>query len=189
MALKPSTRDKLKSVGSAAVAAALSKRGLPDRRLAGLRPLAPMQDPLIGEACTAIEHCRAGAVLAVEAGKPLPPMALLARRGVAGIVSAGPLREQAEIVRRGLPAYQPPTGLTKPLPIGTGDVLVGDRQGVVVIPAHLVDEIAEEAAEALAFEAFTAEQVDAGGGVYGLHIASGEQARIAFAAWRKLRGR
>ena len=39
------------------------------------------------------------------------------------------------------------------------------------------------------FEAFTAEQVDAGGGVYGLHIASGEQARIAFAAWRKLKGR
>ena len=204
MALNPSTRDKLKSVGSAAVAAALSKRGLPDRRLAGLRPLAPMQDPLIGEACTAIEHCRAGAVLVVEAGKPLPPMALLARRGVAGIVSAGPLREQVEIVRRGLPAYQPaayqpaayppaayppPGGLTKPLPVSTGDVLVGDRQGVVVIPAHLADEIAEEAAEALAFEAFTAEQVDAGGGVYGLHIASGEQARIAFAAWRKLRGR
>ena len=67
-------------------------------------------------------------------------------------------------------------------------MLVGDRHGVVAIPAAVADEIAEEAAEALAFEIFTAEQVDAGGGVYGLHIPSGEQAKIAFAAWRKLRG-
>ena len=68
-------------------------------------------------------------------------------------------------------------------------MLVGDRLGVIAIPAHLADEIAAEAADALAFEAFTAEQVDAGGGVYGLHIPSGDQARVAFAAWRKLRGR
>ncbi len=189
MALKPYTRDRLRSVGTAAIAAVLSGRGLPDRRIDGLRPLAHAQDPLVGEACMALEHCRAGAVLVVEAGKPLPSLALLARRGVAGIVSAGPLREAAEIVRRGLPAFQRPAGLVKHLPIESGNVLVGDRQGVIAIPAHLADEIAEEAADALAFEAFTAEQVDAGGGVYGLHIPSGEQARIAFAAWRKLRRR
>ncbi len=189
MALKPSTRDRLRSVGSAAVAAALSKRGLPDRRIEDLRPLSPTQDPLVGEACMAVEHCRAGTVLVVEPGKPSPPMALLARRGVAGIVSAGPLRDLAEIVRTGLPAYQRQHASEKPIPIAGGEVLLGDRQGVIAIPADLVDEIAEEAADALAFEAFTAEQVDAGGGVYGLHIPSGDRARIAFAAWRKLKGR
>lgn len=189
MALKPFTRDKLQSVGTAAIAAALSGRGLPDRHLDGLRPLVPLQDPLVGEASLALEHCRAGAVLVVEAGKPVPPMALLARRGVAGIVSAGPLRQPAEIVRRGLPAYHRLAGPAKPLSIASGEVLVGDRLGVIAIPAHLADEIAAEAADALAFEAFTAEQVDAGGGVYGLHIPSGDQARIAFAAWRKLKGR
>ena len=189
MALKPSTRDRLRGVGTAAVATALSARGLPARCIDGLRPLMPLQDPLVGEAGLVLEHCRAGAILVVEAGKPLPLMALLARRGVAGIVSAGPLREPAEIARRGLPAYQRLSGAAKPLPIAGGDVLVGDRLGVIVIPAPLADEIAEEAAEALAFEAFTAEQVDAGGGVYGLHIPSGDQARIAFAAWRKLKGR
>jgi hypothetical protein len=31
--------------------------------------------------------------------------------------------------------------------------------------------------------------VSAGGGVYGLHIPSGENARRAFAAWRRIRGR
>jgi regulator of RNase E activity RraA len=189
MALKPSTRERLISVGSAAVAAALSRRGLPDRRIEDLRPLSPTQDPLVGEACTAIENCRAGAVLVVEPGKPSPPMALLARRGVAGIVSAGPLRDLAEIVRTGLPAYQRQPASEKPIPVAHGEMLVGDRLGVIAIPAHLADEIAEEAAEALAFEEFTAEQVNQGGGVYGLHIPSGDRARIAFAAWRKLKGR
>ena len=189
MALKPSTRDGLRSVGSAAVAAALSRRGMAGRHIDSLRPLAPSQDVLVGEACMAFEDCRAGTVLVVEAGSGTGLPALLERRGVVGIVSAVPLREQAEIVRRGLPAYQRPAGPAKPLAIGAGEVLLGDRQGLIAIPAHLADEIAGEAADALAFEAFTAEQVDAGGGVYGLHIPSGEQAMIAFAAWRKLKGR
>lgn len=189
MALKSSTRDKLRRVGSAAVATALSNRGLPDRRIEDLRPLSSTQDTLVGEAFMAIENCRAGAVLIVEAGKPLPPMALLARRGVAGIVSAGPLRDLAEIVRTGLSAYQRQPASERPIPIANGEMLVGDRLGVIVIPAHLVDEIADEATDALAFEEFTAEQVNQGGGVYGLHIPSGDRARIAFAAWRKMRGR
>ena len=188
MALSPATRKKLLTVGTAALGAALSGRGLSVSRIEGLRPLVPTQDPLVGEACTAFEHLRPGTVLVVEAGRPLPAMALLARRGVAGIVSGGPLRDAAEFVRSGLPAYQRSVASATPLPVAEGDVLVGDRLGVVAIPAALADEIAEEAAEALAFEIFTAEQVDAGGGVYGLHIPSGEQAKIAFAAWRKLRG-
>ncbi len=46
-----------------------------------------------------------------------------------------------------------------------------------------------EAAEAIAFEEFTAEQVNQGGGVYGLHIPSGERAKQAFAQWRRIKGR
>ena len=67
--------------------------------------------------------------------------------------------------------------------------MLGDRSGIVVIPASLADQVAEEAVEAVAYEEFVAEQVSAGGGVYGLHIPSGEHARRAFAAWRRLRGR
>jgi regulator of RNase E activity RraA len=75
------------------------------------------------------------------------------------------------------------------LPIEAGDVLFGDRAGLLIIPARLVDQIAEEAAEAMAYEEFVAEQVSSGGGVYGLHIPSGEHARRAFAAWRRIKGR
>ena len=70
-----------------------------------------------------------------------------------------------------------------------GDGLLRDRDSLVVIPAALVDEVAEAAAEAVAFEEFTADQVAQGGGVYGLHIPSGERAKQAFAQWRRMKGK
>ena len=44
-------------------------------------------------------------------------------------------------------------------PVFPGDVIVGDGDGVVVIPANLAEEIAEEAVEMTAFEDFVAEKV------------------------------
>jgi len=64
-----------------------------------------------------------------------------------------------------------------------------DRDSLIVIPAALVEEVVEAAAEAVAFEEFTADQVAQGGGVYGLHIPTGDRARQAFAAWRRMKGR
>lgn len=189
MPLSPATRSKLGKAGTAALVAALGRKDLPNRRLDGLRPLSPTQDTLVGEASPAIETCRAGSVLVLDIGRPLPPLGLLVRRGIAGIVSAAPLRQMAEIVRGGIPAFQRAPGAAKPLGIDGDTILVGDRAGLIAIPADCVDEIAEAAIEALAFEEFIAEQVNQGGGVYGLHIPSGDRARAAFAAWRKMRGR
>src|SRR5215213_2175506 len=53
-----------------------------------------------------------------------------------------------------------------------GAVLVFDREGVVVLPAHLADEIAQEAAEMTAFEDFVGEQVLAGRSILGLYPAT-----------------
>src|SRR5918994_2538023 len=190
MALVPATRDKLISVGTARVAAALAKHGLRRRSLSGLRPLSPFQDALAGAAATAIDACPPGGVLVMESSVTSVPVALLARRKVAGVVRNCPLRNAAEIARAGLPAWQRPSGAPpKPLPIEPGDVLFGDRAGLIVIPADRADQVAEEAVEAMAYEEFVAEQVSSGGGVYGLHIPSGEHARRAFAAWRRIRGR
>ena len=190
MALAPATRDKMISVGTARIAAALAKHGLRRQALTGLRPLSPFQDALAGAVATAIDACTPGGVLAMESSVTSAPVALLTRRKVAGVVSNSPLRNAAEITRAGLPAWQRPSGPpTKPLPIEAGDVVFGDRAGLIVIPASLADQIAEEAVEAMAYEDFVAEQVSAGGGVYGLHIPSGEHARRAFAAWRRMRGR
>jgi hypothetical protein len=155
-------RDKLLRVGAKPVVAALAKHGVKGRDVARL----PATDPFAGEACLVLEACRAGNVLVLER-----PMARLPERLVqrlAGIVMRRELRDVA---------------------VAAGDVILRDRTALVVLPATLAEQVAEEAAEAIAFEEFTAEQVNQGGGVYGLHIPSGERARLAFAQWRRMKGR
>ncbi len=189
MPLAPATRDKLMAAGTTRIAAALARHGLQRQSLAGLRPLTGFQDTLAGEASKAIGVCPPDSVLVIEGSATSVPVALLARRRVAGVVSDGPLRNAAEIARAGLPAWQRPAGAATPLAIEAGDIILGDRSGVIVIPAPLAGQVAEEAVEAAAYEEFVAEQVSSGGGVYGLHIPSGEHARRAFAAWRRMKGR
>ena len=82
------------------------------------------------------------------------------------------------------------------MPIGCGDVavfpgdyLVGDQDSVIVIPAHLVDELAEEAQEMTAYEDFVAEQVRKGVSIIGLYPCTKDEHREAFAAWRKEKNR
>ena len=105
-----------------------------------------------------------------------------------------------------IPAYHQrpsaPTNLTLhqaldiDVPIGCGDVavwpgdvVVGDAEGVVVIPAAIADEIADEAVEMTAFEDFVAEQVLEGRSILGLYPPTDEHSRTEFAAWRQARGR
>jgi regulator of RNase E activity RraA len=58
-----------------------------------------------------------------------------------------------------------------------------------VIPAHLADEIANEAFEMTVFEDFVTEQVRNGRSILGLYPATDEQTLVDFAAWRKEQGR
>jgi regulator of RNase E activity RraA len=160
--MKPSTRDKLLRVGAKAIVAALAKHGVKGRDV----PRLPAADPFAGEACLAIETCRAGNVLVLA--QPVARLPDQLRQRLAGIVLRRELRG---------------------VPVEAGDTILRDRTTLVVLPAALADQIAEEAAEAIAFEEFTAEQVNQGGGVYGLHIPSGERAKQAFAQWRRLKGR
>jgi regulator of RNase E activity RraA len=161
----------------------------------------------------AVEECPPGAVMVIDcrndpraasAGGIL--VTRLMKRGVAGIVTDGGFRDSPEIAALPFAAYHqrpaPPTNLTLfqaidiDVPIGCGeapvfprDVIVGDAEGVVVIPAHLADEVAAEAIEMTAFEDFVQERVSAGASILGLYPPTDEGNRTAFAAWRKDRGR
>ena len=161
----------------------------------------------------AIEDCPPGAVMVMDSRKDARAASAgsilvtrLMKRGVAGVVTDGGFRDAAEIARLGFPAYHhrpsAPTNLTLhqaidiDVPIGCGDapvfpgdVILGDGDGVVVIPANLADEIAEEAYEMTAFEDFVTEQVNNGMAIYGLYPATNEQTLVDFAAWRKIKGR
>ncbi len=161
----------------------------------------------------AVEECPPGAVFVIDSRKnPRAASAgaiLVSRlmmRGVAGVVTDGGFRDSPEIAQLPFPAYHnrpsAPTNLTLHqaldinVPIGCGDVavwpgdvVVGDREGVVVIPAAMADEIAAEAVEMTAFEDFVGEKVMEGRSILGLYPPTDEQSRIDFAAWRVAKGR
>ncbi len=161
----------------------------------------------------AVEECPPGAVFVIDSRKDPRAasagsilVARLMKRGVAGIVTDGGFRDSPEIAALAIPAYHnrpaAPTNLTVHqaldinVPIGCGDVavfpgdvVVGDGEGVVVIPAHLAGDIAREATEMTAFEDFVTEQVMAGRSILGLYPATEEQTRKDFAAWREKHGR
>lgn len=161
----------------------------------------------------AVEDCPPGAVLVIDSRKDARAASAggilvtrLMRRGVAGVVTDGGFRDSHEIGEMAMPAYHhrpsPPTNLTLHqaidinVPIGCGDapvfpgdVVVGDAEGVIVLPAHLADEIAVEAFEMTVFEDFVTEQVDGGRSIVGLYPATDPQTLTDFAAWRKQCGR
>lgn len=161
----------------------------------------------------AIETCPPGWVLVMDARKDARAatagsilVTRLALRGAAGIVSDGGFRDVAGIGALEMPAYcanaSAPTNLTLhealdinvPIscgdaPVFPGDVLLGDGDGVMVIPAHLVEEIAEECLAMESFEDFVLEQVQAGAAIIGLYPPTKEENAVKYAAWRKETGR
>ena len=68
-------------------------------------------------------------------------------------------------------------------------MLVGDNEGVIVIPAHLADEIADETVEMTAYEDFVTEEVMNGATIIGLYPATSDAPKLKFAEWRKNKGR
>ena len=161
----------------------------------------------------AVEECPPGAVMVMDSRKdPRAASAgsiLVSRlmaRGAAGVVTDGGFRDAAEIAALGFPAFHQrpsaPTNLTLHqaidvnVPIGCGDapvfpgdVVVGDNDGGLILPAHLADQLADEATEMTAYEDFVAEEVRKGRSILGLYPATDEQSLADFAAWRKAKGR
>ena len=125
-------------------------------------------------------------------------------RGCAGIVTDGGLRDTEGVFKTGLPAYHrrpssPPSGIVHQpadlnLPIACGgvavypgDILVGDCDGVVVIPPDIVDAVAEEALATTLYDEFAEAEVARGRSLIGLFPGAGEEAKRDFEAWKKTR--
>jgi regulator of RNase E activity RraA len=147
-----------------------------------------------------VMDCRGDASVA-SAGSILVTRMMV--RGAAGVVSDGGLRDSPEIAKLPFPSYcrapSAPTNLIKHhavdlnvpigcggVPVFPGDILVGDGEGVVVIPAGIAEEVARDAAEQDLFETFVTEQVRAGSSIFGLYPPD-EASRQAFAAWKSKR--
>ena len=127
------------------------------------------------------------------------------KRGIAGVVTDGGFRDTPEIEAMPIPAYHAapaaPTNLIRhhatdlnvpigcgDVPVYPGDIIVGDNEGVVVIPQGIADEVANEAFEQTVFEDFVQEKVEEGRTIFGLYPPTPET-REEFARWRKDKGR
>jgi len=124
-------------------------------------------------------------------------------RGAAGVVSDGGLRDSPEIAKLPFPTYcqggSAPTNLIKHhavdlnvpigcggVPVFPGDIMVGDGEGVVVIPANIAEEVAFDAAGQDVFETFVIERVQAGQSIFGLYPPDDENKK-AFEVWKAKR--
>jgi regulator of RNase E activity RraA len=187
------------------VGEAFTLRYIPARE--DLNPISVFQDPKHPQR-HAVESCPTGHVMVIDSRKD--PRAAsagsilvtrLKMRGCAGVVTDGGFRDSPEISALNFPAYHnrpsAPTNLTLHqaidinVPIGCGDVavfpgdiVVGDKEGVVIIPADIADEIALEAFEMTAFEDFVSEQVLAGQTIIGLYPPTLQKSKDDFVAWR-----
>ncbi|WP_419729710.1 ribonuclease activity regulator RraA [Lichenicola sp.] len=191
--------------GLSMVGPAFTLRTIPARE--DLNPITVFRDPGHPQR-QAIEQCPPGAVLVIDSRKdPRAASAggILATRlmvrGAAGLVTDGGFRDSAEIAALAMPSYHArpsaPTNLTlhQPIefdvpigcgdaPVFPGDIVVGDADGLIVIPSHLADEIAEEATEMTVYEDFVTERVLAGHTIIGLYPPTDEANLELFRAWR-----
>jgi regulator of RNase E activity RraA len=154
----------------------------------------------------AIEQIRPGEVLVIDArqehaaGTIGDILALRAQaRGAAGIVTDGAIRDAARLAELDIPAYHAAVhpavlgrrhvpwecGVTVAcagVTVQPGDLVVGDDDGVVVLPPGLAAEILAGAREQERQEEFVAAQVAAGGELDGLYPL-GDRWRAAYEAW------
>lgn len=159
----------------------------------------------------AVEALQPGEVLMIDA-RDVPDAGTIgdiyamraARLGAAGIVTDGATRDTPALAEMDIPVYHraahASTYRRHHLPVDhqipiacagvtvvPGDVVVGDDEGVVVIPAALVDEVAATAAEQELAEEWGLERVSSGESTDGTFPITPDR-RPEFEAWLVARG-
>jgi regulator of RNase E activity RraA len=159
----------------------------------------------------AIEAIGPGEVLVIDArGEPNAGTigdilaARAAFRGAAGIVTDGGVRDSAALANLDIPTYflapHPavlgllhfPLESDVPIACGgalvmPGDILVGDADGVIVIPAKLVEQVAMDALDQERREQWALELVQGGESIRGVYPLS-DARRPEYEAWLAHRG-
>ena len=195
----------LKKMTTSMVGEAFTLRYIPARE--DLNPIEVFRDPEHPQR-KAVETCPKGAVMVIDSRKDARAASAgsilasrLMVRGVAGLVTDGGFRDSEQIAELDMPSFHQrpsaPTNLTLHQaieingPIGCGDVavfpgdvIVGDNDGVIVIPAEIADEIAHECTEMTLYEDFVTEKVLEGQTIIGLYPPTHETSLTAFEKWK-----
>lgn len=189
------------------VGEAFTLRYIPARE--DINPITVFKDPKHLQR-VAVEKCPKGAVLVIDSRKDARAASAgsilatrLMKRGVSGLVTDGGFRDSAEIADLDFPTYHnrpsAPTNLTLHQaiainePIGCGDVavfpgdfMVGDNDGVMVIPQHLAADVADECLEMTLYEEFVIEKIGEGASVIGLYPLTNNTLKTEFETWKLL---
>lgn len=192
------------------VGVAYTLRYIPARE--DLNPLSVFNNPQHPQR-KAVEECPPGAVLVMDSrgdARAASAGGILVRRllvrGVAGVVTDGGFRDSAEIATLDIPAFckrpSAPTNLTLhqavdinvpigcgEVPVFPGDLVVGDADGVIVIPGQMAAEIATEAAAMTLYEDFVIDMVAQGRSIIGLYPMTDKSNEALFAQWRAQKDR
>ena len=124
----------------------------------------------------------------------------LFKRGAAGVVTDGAFRDSPTIADIGLPAFAAamnahsnktvhhPSEIQVPIACGEvailpGDIIVGDAEGVVVVPAQFAAEVAQTAVETEAREQFLLEKIQSGASIVGTYPPD-ESTLAEYEAWK-----
>lgn len=195
----------LRPYGSSMVGFAYTLRYIPARE--DLNGIEVFEDPGHPQRA-AIENCPPEHVMVIDsrqdaraasAGSILVTRLMV--RGAAGIVTDGGFRDSPAISQLDFPAYHhrpsAPTNLTHhqaididvPIACGgaavfPGDVIVGDDEGVIVIPVDIAEEVCAEALEITLYEDFVSHEVLRGRSIKGLYPATDQRAKDDFRIWK-----
>jgi regulator of RNase E activity RraA len=127
----------------------------------------------------------------------------MVKRGVAGLITDGVMRDKHGIMGTGLPIWcagvaAPASvnqltfvGWNEPIACGgsaifPGDMIVADDDGAVVIPQALVDFVVAEGAEHELLESWLVQEVEKGAKLPGLYPPNDENKK-RYEAWKKTR--
>jgi regulator of RNase E activity RraA len=154
----------------------------------------------------AVENIGKGQVLVIDSRNDMSSASagnVLATRmmvkGCAGLVTDGGLRDGREYAELPFPAYA--RGIVASTRLSThhaadlqvpiacagvavypGDIIVGDGDGITVVPRHMAAEIADACGKRDAFEAYLVQRIASGEGLYGVYPPT-DKIRADYAAW------
>lgn len=172
------------------VGEAVTLRNIPMRE--DLDRLEALRDPdhpqrkaieMVGPGQVLVMDCR-GDLHGASGGNIL--MTRLRVKGAAAMVSDGAVRDSPEIAENPFPVFSGgrsanlnlvshhAVDINVPIacagvPVFPGDILVGDAEGVVVIPRHVAAEIAQPAADQEALEQFILQKIEGGAPLRGTY--------------------
>ena len=155
----------------------------------------------------AVEQIGRGQVLVIDSRNDMSSASagnvLLTRmlaKGCAGIVTDGGLRDGQEIAEMPFPAYA--RGIVASTRLSThhaadlqvpiacagvavypGDIVVGDGDGITIVPRHMAADMADACEKRDAFETYLVKRIASGEGLYGVYPPT-DKIRADYAAWQ-----